>query len=112
MHLESGGLRNGLPVLCDGSGRLDRNLSTAEIVDQVREAAAAMRDGEVAGGPGRLSNVVFMGMGEPLANYKRVVAAVRRITSPAPTASACLSGPSRSRPSASLPRSASSLTKA
>ncbi|MBO0879512.1 MAG: radical SAM protein, partial [Mycobacterium sp.] len=38
----------------------------------------------VAGGPGRLSNIVFMGMGEPLANYQRVVNAVRRITSPAP----------------------------
>ena len=33
---------------------------------------------------GRVSNVVFMGMGEPLANYKRVVDAVRRITEPAP----------------------------
>src|SRR5262249_52338669 len=31
---------------------------------------------------GRLSNVVFMGMGEPLANYARVLAAVRRISSP------------------------------
>ncbi|GAA4389551.1 23S rRNA (adenine(2503)-C(2))-methyltransferase RlmN [Tsukamurella soli] len=72
------------PFCATGQGGLDRNLSTAEIVDQVRAAAAAMRDGDVAGGPGRLSNVVFMGMGEPLANYKRVVAAVRRITSPAP----------------------------
>ncbi|WP_413767277.1 23S rRNA (adenine(2503)-C(2))-methyltransferase RlmN [Rhodococcus pyridinivorans] len=72
------------PFCATGQGGLDRNLSTAEIVDQVRAAAAALRDGDVAGGPGRLSNVVFMGMGEPLANYKRVVAAVRRITSPAP----------------------------
>ncbi|QDQ97685.1 23S rRNA (adenine(2503)-C(2))-methyltransferase RlmN [Tomitella fengzijianii] len=72
------------PFCATGQGGLDRNLSTAEIVDQVRAAAAAMRDGEVHGGPGRLSNIVFMGMGEPLANYKRVVAAVRRITDPAP----------------------------
>ncbi|MDN5759190.1 MAG: 23S rRNA (adenine(2503)-C(2))-methyltransferase RlmN, partial [Tomitella sp.] len=72
------------PFCATGQGGLDRNLSTAEIVDQVRAAAAAMRDGEVGGGPGRLSNVVFMGMGEPLANYKRVVAAVRRITDPSP----------------------------
>lgn len=72
------------PFCATGQAGLTRNLSTAEIVDQVRSAAAAMRDGEVAGGEGRLSNVVFMGMGEPLANYKRVVAAVRRITSPAP----------------------------
>ena len=72
------------PFCATGQGGLDRNLSTAEIVDQVRSAAKAMQDGDVAGGPGRLSNVVFMGMGEPLANYKRVVQAVRRITAPAP----------------------------
>ena len=36
------------------------------------------------GGPGRLSNVVFMGMGEPMANYAPVIAAVRRMTDPAP----------------------------
>lgn len=72
------------PFCATGQGGLDRNLSTAEIVDQVRAAAAALRDGAVPGGPGRLSNVVFMGMGEPLANYKRVVAAVRRITDPSP----------------------------
>src|SRR5881409_3245924 len=68
------------PFCATGQGGLTRNLSTAEIVDQVRAAAAAMRDGELSGGPGRLSNVVFMGMGEPLANYSRVVTAVRRIT--------------------------------
>jgi 23S rRNA (adenine2503-C2)-methyltransferase len=71
------------PFCATGQGGLERNLSTAEIVDQVRAAAAAMRDGEVAG-PGRLSNIVFMGMGEPLASYRRVVAALRRITDPAP----------------------------
>ncbi|MFF2082130.1 23S rRNA (adenine(2503)-C(2))-methyltransferase RlmN [Nocardia sp. NPDC058176] len=72
------------PFCATGQAGLNRNLSTAEIVDQVRAAAASLRDGEIHGGPGRLSNIVFMGMGEPLANYKRVVNAVRRITSPAP----------------------------
>jgi 23S rRNA (adenine2503-C2)-methyltransferase len=72
------------PFCATGQGGLDRNLSTAEIVEQVRAAARAMRDGEVEGGEGRLSNIVFMGMGEPLANYRRVIAAIRRITSPAP----------------------------
>ncbi|MFI5718317.1 23S rRNA (adenine(2503)-C(2))-methyltransferase RlmN [Nocardia sp. NPDC051750] len=72
------------PFCATGQGGLNRNLSTAEIVDQVRAAAADLRDGAVPGGAGRLSNIVFMGMGEPLANYKRVVNAVRRITSPAP----------------------------
>jgi 23S rRNA (adenine2503-C2)-methyltransferase len=43
-----------------------------------------MREGELSGGPGRLSNVVFMGMGEPLANYQSVVAALHRITDPVP----------------------------
>jgi 23S rRNA (adenine2503-C2)-methyltransferase len=71
------------PFCATGQGGLQRNLSTAEIVEQVRQAAAAARDGAL-GEPTRLSNVVFMGMGEPLANYKRVVAAVRRITEPAP----------------------------
>ncbi len=37
-----------------------------------------------AGGPGRISNVVFMGMGEPMANYKAVIGAVRRLTDPTP----------------------------
>ena len=72
------------PFCATGQGGLQRNLSTAEILEQFRIAAAAMRDGELPGGPGRLSNVVFMGMGEPLANYNRVVAAVRRMTAPEP----------------------------
>ena len=71
------------PFCATGQGGLDRNLSTGEIVDQVRVAARALRDGEF-GDAGRLSNVVFMGMGEPLANYKRVVSAVKQITSPSP----------------------------
>jgi 23S rRNA (adenine2503-C2)-methyltransferase len=71
------------PFCATGQGGLRRNLSTAEIVEQVRQAAAGARDG-VLGEPTRLSNVVFMGMGEPLANYRRVVDAVRRITDPAP----------------------------
>ncbi|GEN79330.1 23S rRNA (adenine(2503)-C(2))-methyltransferase RlmN [Actinotalea fermentans] len=72
------------PFCATGQLGLTRNLSTAEIVDQVRRAARALRDGEVAGGPGRLSNVVFMGMGEPLANYRAVVDAVRRLVAPVP----------------------------
>ena len=67
------------PFCATGQAGLTRNLSTAEILEQVRAAAVTMRDRF----GGRLSNVVFMGMGEPLANYSRVVAAVRRITAPA-----------------------------
>ena len=77
---QPGRLRHGVPVLRDRARPgLTRNLSTAEIVEQV---VAAQRTESARGG--RVSNVVFMGMGEPLANYKRVVDAVRRITEPAP----------------------------
>ena len=72
------------PFCATGQGGLQRTKSTAEIVHQVVVGARAMANGDVAGGPGRLSNVVFMGMGEPLANYKATVAAVRRLTDPAP----------------------------
>ena len=60
------------------------NLSAAEIVAQVVAGARALARGEVPGGPGRVSNIVFMGMGEPLANYASVLRAVRRITDPVP----------------------------
>ena len=63
------------PFCATGQGGLQRNLSTAEILEQVR-AAASMRDRTVElrdRDHGRLSNVVFMGMGEPLANYNRVL---------------------------------------
>ncbi|MDR7329592.1 23S rRNA (adenine(2503)-C(2))-methyltransferase RlmN [Corynebacterium guangdongense] len=67
------------PFCATGQSGLDRNLSMGEMVEQVRHAAATMH----AEG-GRLSNVVFMGMGEPMANYKRMISTVRQITSPAP----------------------------
>src|SRR6476661_3452732 len=68
------------PFCATGQGGLTRNLSTAEILEQVRAAAVELRDRD----HGRLSNIVFMGMGEPLANYNRVLAAVRRITAAPP----------------------------
>ena len=67
-----------------GQGGLQRNMSTAEIIEQVVAGARSLARNEVAGGPGRVSNVVFMGMGEPLANYKAVLGAVRRMTDPSP----------------------------
>ncbi len=72
------------PFCATGQLGLTRNLSTAEIVEQVRLAAAACASGALPGGAGRLSNVVFMGMGEPLANYSAVVRAVRRLVDPPP----------------------------
>jgi 23S rRNA (adenine2503-C2)-methyltransferase len=73
------------PFCATGQGGLRRNLSTAEIVEQVRAAAAVSARGELGGGPGRLSNVVFMGMGEPLANYRRVLDALHRLIAPPPS---------------------------
>ncbi|MDQ1493726.1 MAG: rRNA (adenine2503-C2)-methyltransferase [Actinomycetota bacterium] len=72
------------PFCATGQAGLTRNLSTGEIVEQVVAGARAMAGGEIPGGPGRISNVVFMGMGEPLANYNAVLGAVRRLTDPAP----------------------------
>jgi 23S rRNA (adenine2503-C2)-methyltransferase len=72
------------PFCATGQAGLTRNMSTAEIVAQIFEGAQALARGRVAGGVGRISNVVFMGMGEPLANYPAVIGAVRRITDPVP----------------------------
>jgi 23S rRNA (adenine2503-C2)-methyltransferase len=72
------------PFCATGQGGLQRNMSAAEIVEQVVAGARALTRGEVPGGVGRVSNVVFMGMGEPMANYNAVMGAVRRLTEPAP----------------------------
>ena len=76
------------PFCATGQAGLTRNMSTAEIVEQVVAGARSLARGEVAGGredrPLRVSNVVFMGMGEALANYKAAVGAIRRLTDPAP----------------------------
>jgi 23S rRNA (adenine2503-C2)-methyltransferase len=74
----------GCPFCATGQAGLTRNLSTAEIVDQVVWFAGLAASGALPGSPVRLSHVVFMGMGEPLANFPRVLAAVRRLTDPAP----------------------------
>ena len=57
-----------------GQAGFERHLTVGEIVEQVVRASRTARDGGR-----RLSNVVFMGMGEPLANYDRTWAAVHRI---------------------------------
>ncbi|GAA1175562.1 23S rRNA (adenine2503-C2)-methyltransferase [Kitasatospora gansuensis] len=72
------------PFCATGQAGLTRNLSTAEIVEQIAAGMRALKAGEIPGGEARLSNVVFMGMGEPLANYNRVLASIRRLTDPAP----------------------------
>ena len=84
----------GCPFCATGQAGLTRNLSTAEIVAQVVAGARLLADGQIPDvsarvsndppKPARVSNVVFMGMGEPLANYANVVTAVRRLTEPVP----------------------------
>jgi 23S rRNA (adenine2503-C2)-methyltransferase len=68
----------GCAMACDfcatGQAGFDRHLTTGEIVEQV---VRARRRSAEAGK--RLSNIVFMGMGEPFANYDRTWEAVRRI---------------------------------
>jgi len=101
------------PFCATGQEGLTRNMSTAEIVEQVVYAARLLRRGELpamggdgseaglgdeadgsgdsesfpdaGSGPSRVSNVVFMGMGEALANYNAAIGAIRRLTEPAPS---------------------------
>ena len=103
------------PFCATGQNGLTRNMSAAEIVDQIVQANRVIAAGELdapnaeeiaeevdhsglgeeadfaegegaasASGPTRVGNIVFMGMGEPLANYKRVMNAVRRMIDPSP----------------------------
>jgi 23S rRNA (adenine2503-C2)-methyltransferase len=70
------GCAMGCTFCATGQAGFDRQLTTGEIVEQVvRAARRAREDGR------RLSNVVFMGMGEPLANYDPTWAAVERLHS-------------------------------
>ena len=67
----------GCPFCATGELGFTRDLETAEIVDQVRAAARRLAvDGK------RLTNVVFMGMGEPLLNLDRVLEAVTALSDP------------------------------
>ncbi|GAB3082843.1 23S rRNA (adenine(2503)-C(2))-methyltransferase RlmN [Isoptericola nanjingensis] len=72
------------PFCATGQLGLTRNLSTAEILEQVRAANRSLAEGEIPGGPTRLNNLVFMGMGEPLANPKAVFETVRALVAPQP----------------------------
>lgn len=70
----------GCPFCATGQLGLTRNMSTGEILEQVRAAEIMLRNGDVVSSSKRLTNVVFMGMGEPMGNYKSVLAAVRQIS--------------------------------
>ena len=68
----------GCPVGCrfcaTGLGGHDGNLTAGQIVEQVHRLSHL--------GGGRITNLVFMGMGEPLANYKSVTEAIRLLHEP------------------------------
>jgi 23S rRNA (adenine2503-C2)-methyltransferase len=67
----------GCPFCATGELGFGRDLEVAEILDQVRHAARRLAsDGR------RLTNIVFMGMGEPLLNLDAVLAAVEALNDP------------------------------
>ena len=68
------GCAMGCKFCATGQAGLARQLSPGEILEQVAEARRRAR-------PRRLTNIVFMGMGEPLANYERLWASIERIHS-------------------------------
>ncbi len=75
-----------------GQMGFQRNLAAGEIIEQVVHVARALthtvsatvpgNNLELNGGKERLSNVVFMGMGEPFANYNNVMQAALRLIAP------------------------------
>jgi 23S rRNA (adenine2503-C2)-methyltransferase len=69
----------GCTFCATGQFGFERHLQAGEIVAQVAFAQAFLAEVGMPGGSDHLTNVVFMGMGEPLANYDRVREALRRI---------------------------------
>jgi 23S rRNA (adenine2503-C2)-methyltransferase len=69
----------GCTFCATGQFGFERHLEPGEIVAQVAFAKAFLRQMGMPGVPDRLTNVVFMGMGEPLANFARVQEALRRM---------------------------------
>jgi 23S rRNA (adenine2503-C2)-methyltransferase len=67
----------GCPFCATGKFPFGRNLKAHEIVDQAVDA-----EGLLAKEGRRLSHIVFMGMGEPMANYRAVIDSVRRLADP------------------------------
>ena len=68
------GCAQGCRFCLTARGGLVRNLTRGEIIAQVRDVSKCL------GGSKRLTNIVLMGMGEPLANYRNVVSAINTLT--------------------------------
>lgn len=69
----------GCTFCATGQFGFERHLEPGEIYAQIAYASAFLRKHGLPGCPDRLTNVVYMGMGEPLANYRRVRESLRRI---------------------------------
>lgn len=69
----------GCTFCATGQFGFDRHLEAGEITAQVTYANAWLRRHPIEGSPNRVTNVVYMGMGEPLANYDRVRESLRRM---------------------------------
>ena len=65
----------GCPFCATGQSGFVRDLTPGEIVEQVLHLAGQLKEGQQ-----RISNVVFMGMGEPFLNYDATLQAVRTLT--------------------------------
>ncbi|MCL1601952.1 MAG: 23S rRNA (adenine(2503)-C(2))-methyltransferase RlmN [Actinomycetia bacterium] len=74
------GCAMGCTFCATGQFGFDRHLNAGEIVAQVAYANAYLAENPLPRSPARVTNVVFMGMGEPLANYTHTIEAIRRMT--------------------------------
>jgi len=79
------GCGQGCAFCATGASGFARDLSASEIIGQIMSIEADMKDSEWAGGPHgvkSVTNVVLMGMGEPLANYEESMKAIRLMNGP------------------------------
>jgi len=69
----------GCPFCATGQQGFERNLTPGEIIDQALFFAHRLRDTEL---DNHITNIVFMGMGEPLANYDNLWQAIEMLNAP------------------------------
>lgn len=76
----------GCPISCSfcatGQQGFERNLTQGEMIDQVLYFARKVKEGGEESRYSHITNIVFMGMGEPLANYEALMRALEILTSP------------------------------
>ena len=72
----------GCPFCATGQQGFERNLTPGEIIDQVLYFARYLQDKTNGSEGERINNIVFMGMGEPLANYDALREAIEMLNSP------------------------------